>query len=82
MKKDSKNISKYSNDKIFYYGLEMFSFLKRDNSLSNVDKVYGIVVDQSRNPTFYAELSIPDNIDGRFDVLGLHMFFIFSRLKN
>ena len=60
----------------------MFSFLKRDNSLSNVDKVYGIVVDQSRKPIFYTELSIPDNIDGRFDVLGLHMFFIFSRLKN
>ena len=60
----------------------MFSFLKRDNLLNNVDKVYGIVVDQSRKPTFYAELSIPDNIDGRFDVLGLHMFFIFSRLKN
>ena len=54
----------------------MFSFLKRENSLSNVDKVYGIVVDQLE-PTFYAELSIPDNIDGRFDVLGLHMFFIF-----
>ena len=30
----------------------MFSFLKRDNSLSNVDKVYGIVVDQSRNLLF------------------------------
>ena len=60
----------------------MFSFLKRDNSLSNVDKGYGIVVNQSRNPIFYTELSIPDNIDGRFDILGLHMFFIFSRLKN
>ena len=60
----------------------MFRFLKRENSLSNVDKVYGIVVDQSRQPTFYAELSIPDNIDGRFDVLSLHMFFIFSRLRN
>ena len=82
MKKDSKNISKYSNDKIFYYGLEMFSFLKRDNFLSNVDKVYGIVVNQSRQPVFYTELTIPDNIDGRFDVLSLHMFFIFSRLKN
>ena len=58
----------------------MFSFLKRDNSLSNVDKVYGLV-DQSRKPTFYAELSIPDNIDGRFDVLGLHVLH-FSRLKN
>ena len=60
----------------------MFSFLRRDNSLSNVDKVYGIVVNQSRQPVFYTELTIPDNIDGRFDVLSLHMFFIFSRLKN
>ena len=60
----------------------MFSFLRRDNSLNNVDKVYGIVVNQSRQPVFYTELTIPDNIDGRFDVLSLHMFFIFSRLKN
>ena len=28
------------------------------------------------------QLLIPDNIDGRFDVLSLHMFFIFSRLRN
>ena len=60
----------------------MFSFFRRDNSLSDVDKVYGIVVDQSRQPIFYRELLIPDNIDGRFDILSLHMFFIFSRLKN
>lgn len=60
----------------------MFGFLRRDNSLSYVDKVYGIVVDQSRQPIFYRELLIPDNIDGRFDVLSLHMFFIFSRLRN
>ena len=60
----------------------MFSFFRRDNSLSDVDKVYRIVVDQSRQPIFYRELLIPDNIDGRFDILSLHMFFIFSRLKN
>ena len=82
MKKDSKNISAYNNEKIFYYGIEMFSFFKSDKKLSNVDKVYSIVVDQSRKPIFYTELLIPDNIDGRFDVLSLHMFFIFSRLKN
>ena len=68
--------------KIFYYGIEMFSFFKRDKTLTNVDKVYRIVVDQSRKPIFYTELLVPDNIDGRFDVLSLHMFFIFSRLKN
>ena len=33
----------------------MFSFLKRDNSLSNVDKVYGIVVDQSRTTYFFMQ---------------------------
>ena len=54
----------------------MFSFLKRDNSLSNVDKVYGIVVDQSRNLFLYRIIN-SDNIDGRFDVLGLHMFSFF-----
>ena len=48
--------------KNFYYGIVMFSFFRRDNPLSDVDKVYGIVVDQSRQPIFYRELLIPDRL--------------------
>ena len=59
----------------------MFSFFKNKDLSNNVDATYCIIVDQSRNPSFYKELLVPDNIDGRFDVLTLHMFFIFSRLK-
>ena len=59
----------------------MLSFFKNKDLSINVDTTYCIIVDQSRNPSFYKELLVPDNIDGRFDVLTLHMFFIFSRLK-
>ena len=59
----------------------MLSFFKNKDLSSNVDTTYCIIVDQSRNPSFYKELLVPDNIDGRFDVLTLHMFFVFSRLK-
>ncbi|MEM7617964.1 MAG: ubiquinol-cytochrome C chaperone family protein [Pseudomonadota bacterium] len=37
---------------------------------------------QSRDPVFYAELGVPDTIDGRFEMLVLHCSIIICRLKN
>ena len=59
----------------------MLSFFKRRGLSANVDATYYIIVNQSRNPSFYQEFLVADNIDGRFDILSLHMFFIFFRLK-
>ena len=53
----------------------MLSFFKNKDLSNNVDATYCIIVDQSRNPSFYKELLVPDNIDGRFDVLTLQDSF-------
>lgn len=42
--------------------------------------LYGAVVVQSRLPVFYETLGVADTIDGRFDLLTLHMFLITERL--
>lgn len=54
-------------------------FRKRQNPA--VDIVYNAVVDQARTPHFYSRLRVGDTIDCRFDMIVLHAFLVFYRLK-
>jgi cytochrome b pre-mRNA-processing protein 3 len=42
--------------------------------------LYGRCVAQARRPDFYRALAVPDTIDGRFDLLVLHVFLVMRRL--
>jgi len=42
--------------------------------------LYGHAVAQARLPAFYAELEVPDTLDGRFDCLILHVALLVRRL--
>jgi len=44
--------------------------------------LYRSVVAQARQPVFYADFGVPDSVDGRFELLALHMFFVLHRLKS
>ncbi len=44
--------------------------------------LYGAIVAQARQPHFYARLSVPDTVEGRFDMIVLHMVLVFHRLKD
>jgi cytochrome b pre-mRNA-processing protein 3 len=35
----------------------------------------------ARHPVFYADWSVPDTLDGRFDMISLHAFLVLDRLK-
>jgi cytochrome b pre-mRNA-processing protein 3 len=37
---------------------------------------------QARLPVFYETYEIPDTLDGRFDVLALHVFLVIHRLRD
>jgi cytochrome b pre-mRNA-processing protein 3 len=41
--------------------------------------LYEAVVAQSRQPAFYASLGVPDTLDGRFDMVVLHVFLLLHR---
>ncbi len=45
-------------------------------------KLYGSVVAQARRPEFYANYGVPDSVDGRFELVALHAFLLFQRLKD
>ena len=45
-----------------------------------VDALYVKAVAQARQPVFYAEREVPDTLDGRFDMLVLHVFLLLHRL--
>ncbi len=44
-------------------------------------EIYGNIVRQARDETFYRDLGVPDTVDGRFEMLALHVFLVLRRLK-
>ena len=43
--------------------------------------LYGAAVAAARDPFFYAVLRVPDTLDGRFDIVGLHVALLIRRLR-
>jgi cytochrome b pre-mRNA-processing protein 3 len=44
-------------------------------------QLYGAAVAAARDPFLYTSLGVPDTLDGRFDLIGLHAFLLIQRLK-
>lgn len=58
----------------------MLQFLRRNRHERAGYALYGAAVAAAREPLFYAELGVPDTVDGRFDLIGLHAFLLIRRL--
>lgn len=43
--------------------------------------LYLAAVTQARRPEFYTDCGVPDTLDGRFDLIALHVFLLLHRLK-
>ncbi len=59
----------------------MFKLFRDDADQRAADSVYAAIVAQARHPEFYRTLGVPDTLDGRFDLLVIHAFLFFHRLK-
>jgi cytochrome b pre-mRNA-processing protein 3 len=44
-------------------------------------RLYEAIVADARQEKFYAEMDVPDTLDGRFDMIVLHMFLVLDRLR-
>ncbi len=44
--------------------------------------LYKAAVMAARDPFFYTSLGVPDTLDGRFDLVGLHAFLVIRRLRH
>lgn len=53
----------------------------RKSTKSNAEALYTRIVRQSRRQEFYADLDVPDTLDGRFDLITLHVFLVLRRLN-
>lgn len=57
-------------------------FKQNKNWREEAHALYLRVVEQARTPVFYAGFGVPDTVDGRFDMIALHMFLLQHRLKH
>jgi cytochrome b pre-mRNA-processing protein 3 len=47
----------------------------------SIRALYGAIVAQARSPAFYADFGVPDTLDGRFDLIVLHLVLLLRRLE-
>jgi cytochrome b pre-mRNA-processing protein 3 len=53
---------------------------RRRSQNHSVSALYGAVVAQARLPAFYTDFGVPDTVEGRFDMLVLHLVLLLRRL--
>jgi cytochrome b pre-mRNA-processing protein 3 len=47
-----------------------------------IEAIYGMIVTQAREPVFYRDFGVPDTVDGRFDLLVLHLWMVLRQLRS
>jgi cytochrome b pre-mRNA-processing protein 3 len=47
-----------------------------------IEAIYGMIVTQAREPVFYRELGVADTVNGRFDLLLLHLWMVLRRFRS
>lgn len=56
-------------------------FFKTDPIRIAAESLYLAILTQARKPVFYTAGCVADSVDGRFDMIVLHVFLIIRRLK-
>jgi cytochrome b pre-mRNA-processing protein 3 len=59
----------------------LLSLIRRNRHERVGFELYGAAVAAAREPFLYTALGVPDTLDGRFDMVGLHAFLLIQRLK-
>ena len=54
----------------------------RNPARGTIEAIYGMIVAQAREPLFYRDLGVPDTVNGRFDLLVLHLWMVLRRMKS
>ncbi len=48
---------------------------------NDASALYAQLVKQARRPVFYTAFGVPDTVNGRYDVIMLHAYFVMKRLR-
>ncbi len=60
----------------------VYGWLSGGSDRRRAAEVYARMVDHARQPGFYTACQVPDTVEGRFDMIVLHAFLVFYRLKD
>lgn len=60
----------------------ILGLFRRKKNDETIGTLYGAIVAQARNPSFYAEHGVPDTVQGRFEMVVLHAFLVLHRLRD
>jgi len=58
----------------------MIRLFRRQFQPGTIHTLYGAIVAQARRPEFYAEFGIADTVEGRFEMIVLHLAVVLRRL--
>ena len=53
---------------------------RRNPHSRSIHALYGMIVAQARAPAFYTGYGVPDTVQGRFDLIVLHLVLVLARL--
>jgi cytochrome b pre-mRNA-processing protein 3 len=55
-------------------------WFRRSSQARSIAALYGAIVAQARSESFYADYGVPDTVEGRFDLIVLHLVLLLRRL--
>ena len=61
--------------------MPLASLFRRNRYRHQAHAAYTSIVEHARAPDFFLRLDVPDTLDGRFEMIALHMFLVLNRLK-
>jgi cytochrome b pre-mRNA-processing protein 3 len=53
---------------------------RRNSQARTIQVLYGAIVAQARSVAFYTDYRVPDTVEGRFDLIVLHLVLLLNRL--
>ncbi len=59
----------------------ILGLFRRKKSEPTIDRLYGTIVAQARQPAFFIDCGVSDTLWGRFEMVVLHAFLVLHRLK-
>ncbi|HEX2653829.1 MAG TPA: ubiquinol-cytochrome C chaperone family protein [Xanthobacteraceae bacterium] len=59
----------------------IFRLFQRNRQDATIRALYGAIVAQARQAVFYAEYDVPDTVEGRLDMIMLHISLFFARVR-
>ncbi len=60
----------------------ILSVFRRGRHNHNIQALYGAIVAQARSTAFYARHGVADSVDGRFELIVLHLVLVLRRLSS